>query len=152
MAARESPRPRPRDRAHHDSRRPRTDNPNRRSRGATPSSQTSSQTLSVDSLAKLNLLNERTSREQEVRTKRTRRRREHEFINEKPLVVERERRHRRERNRRVVSGALLEEGNGRRLRSIRGGDRYETGADVGKRKKRICKHNRHLLDIYFELT
>lgn len=152
MAPRESPRPRPRDRAHHDSRRPRGDNPHRHSRGNTPSSATSSQALSADSLAKLNLLNERTSREQEVRRKRTRRKREHEFVNEKPVVVERERKHRKERSGRVVSGALLEEGDGKRLRSIRGGDRYEKEEDVGKRKKRICKHDSHLLDIYFELT
>jgi len=152
MAPRESPRPRPRERAHHESRRRRSENPNRRSRGNTPSSGTSSQALSADSLAKLNLLNERISREQEVRTKRTRRKREYEFINEKPLVVERERRHRKERSRRVVSGALLEEGYGRRLRSIRGGDRYEREEDVGKRKKRICNHGNNFLDIYFELT
>jgi glucan 1,3-beta-glucosidase len=151
MAPRESPRPKPRDRVHHDSRRPRSDNPHRRSRGNTPSSNTSSQALSADSLAKLNLLNERTSREQEIRTKRTRRKRDHEFVNEKPVVVERERRYRKERSRRVVSGALLEEGNGRQLRSIRGGDRYESEADSSKRKKRICKHNIHLLNIYFEL-
>jgi glucan 1,3-beta-glucosidase len=96
-------------------------------------------------------LNERSSRDQEARTTRTRRKREHEFINEKPLVVERERRHRKERSRRVVSGALLEEGDGRRLRSIRGGDRYEKEEDVGKRKKRICKHDSHVLYIYLEL-
>lgn len=148
MAPRESPRPRPRDRAHHDSRRSHADKPKRKSRGDTPSSHTSSQALSADSLAKLNLLNQRTSREQEIRTKRTRRKREHEYINEKPVVVERERRHRKERSRRVVSGALLEEGNGRRLRSIRGGgDRYERADDNGKRKKRICKHKTYLLDI-----
>jgi glucan 1,3-beta-glucosidase len=148
MAPRESPRPKPRDRPHHDSRRRRSDNPNRKSRGNTPSSHTSSQALSVDSLAKLNLLNERASREQEIGTKRTRRKREHEFISEKPVVVDRERRHRKERSRRVVSGALLEEGDGRRLRSIRGGyryerreERYENQDDVGKRKKRICKHH-----------
>lgn len=152
MAPRESPRPRPRDKAHYDSRRPRGDNPHRRSRTNTPSSATSSQALSADSLAKLNLLNERSSRDQEIRTKRTRRKREHEFLNEKPLVVERERRHRKERNRRVVSGALLEEGDGRRLRGIRGGDKYEREEDVGKRKKRICKHQSYHFDIYFELT
>jgi glucan 1,3-beta-glucosidase len=158
MAPRESPRPRPREKAHQDSRRPRGDNPHRHSRENTPSSATSSQALSADSLAKLNLLNARTSREQEVRTKRTRRKREHEFVNEKPVVVERERRYRKERSRRVVSGALLEEGDGRRLRGIRGGDRYEKGGeryekeeDVGKRKKRICKPESHLISIYLKL-
>jgi len=150
MAPRESPRPRPRERARHDSRRPRSDNPHRRSRGDTPSSATSSQTLSADSLAKLNLLNERSSRDQETRTKRTRRRREREIINEKPVVVERERRYRKERSRRVVSGALLEEGDGRRLQGIKSGDRYEIEG-IGKRKKRICKHDSRPLCIYLEL-
>lgn len=151
MAPQESPRPKPRDRTHHDNRRPRSDDRNRKSRGDTPSSHKSSQALSADSLAKLNLLNERASREDEIRSKRKRRRREHEFINEKPVVVERERRHRKERSRRVVSGALLEEGDGRRLRSIRGGDRYERREDryereddIGKRKKTICKYRFYL--------
>lgn len=39
------------------------------------------------------------------------------------MVVEKSRREHKRRSRRAVSGVLLEEGNGRTLRGIRGGDR-----------------------------
>lgn len=135
MAPRESSRPKHRDRPTHDGRRS-SRNPHRSSRTAgTPSSHTSSQALSADSLAKLNLLNERAFRENEVTPKRARPKRQREEFDEK-LVVERTRRHHRKRRRRVVSGALLEEGEGRRLRRD---DIFEPSPDLSKRKKRICK-------------
>lgn len=63
------------------------------------------------------------------------------MVDEK-IVVERSRRQHKRKKRRVVSGALLEEGNGRTLRGIRGGDRYEKDEydeeGSGNRKKKIC--------------
>ena len=63
------------------------------------------------------------------------------MVDEK-IVVERSRRQHKRKKRRVVSGALLEEGNGRTLRGIRGGDRYEKDeydeGGSGNRKKKIC--------------
>lgn len=143
MAPRESPRPRPRERDHEQyresNRRPRSSNPRRKSRGHPPSSSSGSQALSADSLAKLNLLNERASREQEIKTTRTRPRRQREITDEKQSFIGRVRREHKRKRRRVVSGALLEEGQGRRLQGIRGGDKYEEPEGLDKRKKRICE-------------
>jgi glucan 1,3-beta-glucosidase len=74
------------------------------------------------------------------------RERDRRHYDEKPAVVERERERRKESNRRVVSGALLEEGDGRRLYDINNGYRRDGYSDddktVGawfKGKKRICE-------------
>jgi glucan 1,3-beta-glucosidase len=56
-------------------------------------------------------------------------------------VVEKRRDHKR-RKRRVVSGALLEEGDSSRLKGLRGGERYEKEYDEeddGKKRKRMCR-------------
>jgi glucan 1,3-beta-glucosidase len=139
MAPREPPRRKPRERStNEEERRPRNHNPNRIPRAEAPSSRTSSQALSADSLAKLNLLNEKASREQTLRAKRTRTR-PRDVIDEKSLISERPRReHKRRRRRRVVSGALLEDGEGKRLQGIRGGEPYDEEG-MSKQKKRICK-------------
>ena len=64
------------------------------------------------------------------------------MVDEK-IVVERSRKQHKRKKRRVVSGALLEEGDSKRLRGLRGGyDRYEKDDydnDTGKRKKRLCR-------------
>jgi glucan 1,3-beta-glucosidase len=56
-------------------------------------------------------------------------------------VVE-NRRQQRKKKRRVVSGAMLEEGNGEKLRGLRGGGRYnekDEYDDGRSRKKKICE-------------
>lgn len=138
MAPRESPR-RSRDRpATHGHRSSR--NPARFT--SADGSQATSQGLSANSLAKLNQLNERSALEEEITPRKERRKRRREYIDEK-IVVEKTRRrhHHKRRRRRDVSGALLEEGNGPRLRGIRGGDAYEDRGDemTSKMKKRICE-------------
>ena len=137
MAPRESPRLRPRERAHHHDRRSHGQSP-RKSRDHATSSDSSSQDLSADSLAKLDQLNQYTAR-QEVTPKKERRKRHREVIDEK-IVVERSRRQDKRRKRRVVSGALLEEGDGQRLTGRRGGIRNEKEYEYndGNRKKRLC--------------
>ncbi|CZS96178.1 related to glucan 1,3-beta-glucosidase [Rhynchosporium graminicola] len=115
----------------------------RRSRYEETSSGVSSQTLSVNALAKLDQLNRKeATRSAEVTPTKPRRKRQHkerEAVEEK-IVVEKRRQHKRKK-RRVVSGALLEEGNGSRLRGIRGGDRnyekqdYDSEGRGGKKKK-----------------
>lgn len=129
--ARESERPRAREsreRSHHHERKRRS----RKAKHESSSSQSGSQLLSADALAQLDHLNQhRSARAEEVTPKKTRRKRPREF-EEKVVVVEKARReHRRESKRehqkkstRIVSGALLEEGDGPRLRGIRGGDRH----------------------------
>jgi glucan 1,3-beta-glucosidase len=142
MAPRESPRPKPRERSHrhhHDKRR--SQGTPRRSRHEAPSSTGDSQALSADTLAKLNLLNDRGgSRPQEVTPKKTKRKRPREVVNEK-IVIEKSRKQHKKKKRRVVSGALLEEGNSKRLRGLRGGDgSYENEyRDDGSRKKKLCR-------------
>jgi glucan 1,3-beta-glucosidase len=58
-------------------------------------------------------------------------------------VVEKSRRQHKRKKRRVVSGALLEEGDSRRLKGLRGGEKYEEYKyeeyENGKRKKRLCR-------------
>ena len=146
MAPRESPRPKPRERSHrHESRKPQSQSPRKHKSNTT--SESSSQALSADSLAKLNQLNQHSARQPELKPKKTRRKQHREVIDEK-IVVERSRRQHKRKKRRVVSGALLEEGNGRTLRGIRGGDRYEKDdfddEGSGNRRKKLCK-----FDLWF---
>jgi glucan 1,3-beta-glucosidase len=55
------------------------------------------------------------------------------------IVVERSRKQHKRKKRRVVSGALLEEGDGEKLRGLRGGARYEKEyRKEESRKKKIC--------------
>ena len=139
MAPRESPRPNPRERTTHnrDRRRSYAGSP-RKSLPHAPSSAATSQALSVDALLKLDRLNQqRASRE--VTPKKARRKRQREIIDEK-LVVERSRRQYKRKKRRIVSGALLEEGHSGRLRGIRGGEKYEGNWDgAWFQKKRLCR-------------
>ncbi|OBT48963.1 hypothetical protein VE00_00640 [Pseudogymnoascus sp. WSF 3629] len=111
-----------------------------RSREEPPSSQSSSQPLSADSLAKLNQLNKKEkSRKPEKKAERPRKKRHREAFNEKyeAIGVDKPRRDKKKK-RRVVSGALLEEGDGKRLSYIRGGGYdKQAAADARKRKKRI---------------
>ena len=59
---------------------------------------------------------------------------------EEKIVYERSRRDHKRKKRRVVSGALLEEGKSQKLRGLRGGYRSEDGTDAGgTKKKRLCK-------------
>ncbi|KAL3421478.1 beta-glucosidase 6 [Phlyctema vagabunda] len=138
MAPRESPRPRPRERRHqHEKRRSHSQSP-RKARPAV-SSESSSQALSADTLAKLNQLNQQQAyRPQEITPKKTRRKREREVLDEK-IVIERARKSHKRKKRRVVSGALLEEGSSRKLRGLRGGDAYEEDSEEGggKSKKKL---------------
>jgi glucan 1,3-beta-glucosidase len=158
MAPRESERSRNRERSHnHEKRRA------RKSRYETSSSQSGSQLLSADALAKLDQLNRHEPRSTEVTPKKTskkrhrddrvlderpvvektRRKRDREIIDEKAVDYRSRRDHKRKR-RREVSGVLLEEGDGQRLRGIRGGDRYdsyekEEEYNGSTRKKKICR-------------
>ncbi len=137
MAPNESPRPRPRERNHHHERR-RASRNHAKSRHESSSSQSGSQLLSANALAKLNQLNQQQSvRPEEVTPTKTRRKRHREIVDEK-LVVDRSRRQHKRKRRRVVSGALLEEGDSYRLKGFRGGEKYEEYGD-GKRKKRLCR-------------
>ena len=138
MAPRESPRPRKhRERTHHHAKRRTHSQSPQKPRHESSYSQSGSQLLSADALAKLNQLNQLPPRAQEVTPKKTRRKRDREVIAEK-IVVEKRRSHKR-RKRRVVSGALLEEGDSQRLRGLRGGEKNEEEYYVGERKKRLCK-------------
>jgi glucan 1,3-beta-glucosidase len=108
-----------------------------------PSSISNSQALSADALAKLDRLNQRPA---EITPKKTRRKTQREVIDEKVVVEQRRRQHKRKK-RRVVSGALLEEGDGPRLKGLRGGDRYDRYEkevyrdDSRKSRKKICRWN-----------
>lgn len=141
MAPRESPRPRPRERTHHEKRG--TGQTSRKHRAKASSSESSSQALSADALAKLDRLNRYPPKPAEVTPQKTRRKRHREIADEK-VVVEQTRGQHKRKKRREVSGALLEEGEGKTLRGIRGGDKYDRyeKADYevknGKRKKRLC--------------
>jgi len=139
MAPRESLQPRQRERVRmhpRDKGRSHSHTP-RKSRGTATSSKSSSQVLSADSLAKLNLLNQQAARQQEVTPKKAQRKRQREIIDEKP-VIERNRKQHKSKKERAVSGALLEEGDSQRLRGLRGGDWYASEYSDGKRKKRLC--------------
>ena len=58
------------------------------------------------------------------------------------FVVEKRKAHKRKK-RRVVSGAMLEEGDGPALRGLRGGERYNEKHEYngGRRKKKLCRFN-----------
>ncbi|RFU32771.1 hypothetical protein B7463_g3530, partial [Scytalidium lignicola] len=159
MAPRESSRPKHRDRdrerdrdrdrdrdrerrrakrKHHSSGAPRKPQPE----SITPSSlsEPSSQALSADSLAKLNVLNREAAKRGEITAKKTRRRHHREVVNEK-VVIEKARKPHKRKKSRLVSGALLEEGDGGKLRGLRGGvieekNQYEVD-DTSKKRKRI---------------
>lgn len=138
--ARESERPRHRERSHHHEQKRRA----RKSKHQSSSSQSGSQLLSADALAQLDRLNlhrperaaeetpprkTRRERTEEATPKKTRRKQPREIIvDEKIEVVEsprREHKERKRKSRRVVSGALLEEGDGPTLKNIRGGEKYD---------------------------
>ncbi|KAH8819011.1 exo-beta-1,3-glucanase [Xylogone sp. PMI_703] len=105
-------------------------------------SQPASQGLSADSLATLNLINREAARREEMATRRMRRKRNREVVDEN-LTTEREKRPHRRRKNRIVSGSLLEEGESAKLRGLRGGgiiqeeDQYEAEERSRKKKKRI---------------
>lgn len=141
MTPRESPRQKPRDRTHRHDRRTQHGRSPRKSRAHATTSE-SSQPLSADSLAKLNQLNQHATREQEVTPKKSRQKRERAIVNEK-IVIERSRKEHKRKKRRVVSGALLEEADGEKLRALRRHDKYEKDedeeeADFLRRRKRLC--------------
>jgi len=81
---------------------------------------------------------------EEISPKKARRKRQTEIVDEK-IVYGEERRHHKTRRRRDVSGALLEEGDGRKLRGMRGGARYpdqeqeELDEASRQKRKRLCK-------------
>lgn len=139
----------------------------RKSKHAASSSQSGSRLLSADALAQLDHLNQHGPIRAEERTpKKTRRKRPREYdddrervlVTEKTrkqhkrrtyndeteVVVEKSRREHKRKSRRAVSGVLLEEGDGRTLRGIRGGerdryDRYEKEVyEEPPNKKRKC--------------
>jgi len=113
---------------------------------ASASSSSGSQALSANSLARLNLINQhersRAARD-DVQIPKTRKKRHRELPDER-FVVEKRKAHKRKK-RRVVSGAMMEEGNGPELRGIRGGDRYDEKHGYedngGGRKKKLCEFN-----------
>jgi glucan 1,3-beta-glucosidase len=89
-------------------------------------------------LSKLDRLNQQGA-SGDVTPKKARRKRQREVIDEK-IVVERNRIQHKRKKRRVVSGALLEEGDGGRLRGLRGGDKYADSEDEARfKKKRLCR-------------
>ncbi|KAJ5051871.1 uncharacterized protein L3040_001634 [Drepanopeziza brunnea f. sp. 'multigermtubi'] len=140
MAPHGSPR-RPRERSHrHDKKRSA-----RRSKYESTSSGASTHVLSANALAQLDHLNQqrppRTRRAAEEVTPTKPRRKRHREVRDETVVVEK-RRQRKRRKGRVVSGALLEEGNSSKLRGLRGGARSEKDEEYedragGKRKKWI---------------
>ncbi|RDL37190.1 (Trans)glycosidase [Venustampulla echinocandica] len=143
MAPGESPRRKTRERSHphHERRRSQPQSPKKPAHEST-TSQSSSQALSADSLARLNLLNQHErarARAEETTPKKPRRKRHREVVDEK-IVVERSRRQHKRKKRRVVSGALLEEGEGPRLKGLRGGHKNNDEHSSGKKKKkqRLC--------------
>lgn len=198
MAPRDSSRPRHRDRPSHDGKqRPHARRSEHRSRPTTESTLVSSEGLSIDTLAKLNLLNEQPRYDDELIPKRPRaqrhrqdgrenertrhrgdgregmrdreqkrdrarqwkregdrkrsRRQEYQYADE-VIVVETSRKQHKKKKRRVVSGALLEEGDGKQLKSLqsgyferkrglRGGD-YDEKHDYEEKpkgKKKLCE-------------
>jgi glucan 1,3-beta-glucosidase len=115
--------------------------------------------LSADALAKLNQLNQHDIRSAEVTPKKERRQRPREVVDER-VVVEKSRKSHKRKKRRVVSGELLEEGEGARVRGLRGGvdrrerlreedyDRYyekyekqEERPTAWSKKKKLCRRS-----------
>jgi glucan 1,3-beta-glucosidase len=140
MAPNESPR-RHRERSHHHEKR-RANRRHAKSRHESSSSQSGSQLLSANALAQLNQLNQLPPRAEELTPQKKRRKRHREVVDEN-FVVEKSRRQHKRNKRRVVSGALLEEGDSRRLKGLRGGNKYDEYKyeeyDNGKAKKRLCR-------------
>ncbi|RDW72130.1 hypothetical protein BP5796_08164 [Coleophoma crateriformis] len=148
MAPRESARSKPRERRHNHDKRRSHSHTRRKSRAAAAatgtSSESSSQALSADSLAKLNQLNYQQSvRPQETTPKKPRRKRERRIVYDEEIEVHRPRKSEKRSKRRVVSGALLEEGSGEKVRGLRGGDKssyddeYLEQEKGGGKKKRL---------------
>jgi glucan 1,3-beta-glucosidase len=127
--------------SHHHHRRASHSGSPRKSRAPATSSDSSTQALSAGALAKLNYLNQQPSREPEVTPKKNRQKRER-VISEEKFIVERTRKQHKRKKRRVVSGALLEEAEGEKLRSLRAGtynyEKVDGGGSFLKRKKRLC--------------
>jgi glucan 1,3-beta-glucosidase len=152
--ARESERPRHRERRHRDrdrdEKRASQGRSPRKSKHASTSSQSGSQLLSADALAQLDRFNQNNVRSAEVTPQKERRSRHRDITDEREVRVEKSRRQHKRKKRRVVSGALLEEGDSEKLKGIRGGerggryDRYdqdETDEQVAgskKKKKMLC--------------
>lgn len=151
---RESERPRHRERRHRDRDRD-ENRPRKSKHTSTSSSQSGTQLLSADALSKLDQLNQREERSAEVTPKKERRqrvrdtprgvderrrrprddadasderrwrRRAREAALEEIVVVEDDWRSHKRKKRRVVSGALLEEGDSVKLKGLRGGSRRD---------------------------
>ena len=113
----------------------------RKSRGHATSSDSGSHALSAGALAKLNYLNQNPPREPEATPKKIRQKRERKVYEERD-VVERSRKQHKRKKRRVVSGALLEEAEGEKLRGLRGGtynyEKDEAEEAFLRRRKRLC--------------
>ncbi|TAQ90286.1 hypothetical protein B7494_g1376 [Chlorociboria aeruginascens] len=127
----------PRESSHRQHRRRSSQHKRRRShrpRVETTYSETSSQQLSADTLARLNILNEQGPRSPEITPKKTRRKKG-ETIDKKPVAEQSKKTHKRKK-RRVVSGALLEEGDAKRLKGLRGGDVYDEKYDAQSQTKK----------------
>ena len=129
--------------AHHTTkRRSRPEAERRRRSRVPPASETSeSQALSADSLARLNLINQHEASIRRTREAERAKRKRRVEVPDETFVVEKRRQYKKKK-RRVVSGAMLEEGDGNRLRGIRGGrgdydEKHELKGDEGRRKK-IC--------------
>lgn len=148
MAPPDSPRRKTRERSHHhhhhrhyhhDRRASHSGSP-RKSRGHATSSDSSSHALSAGALAKLNYLNQNPPSEPEI-TPKSRQKRERGVYEER-YIVERSRKQHKRKKRRVVSGALLEEAEGEKLRGLRGGtynyEKNDKEEAFFKRRKRLC--------------
>ncbi|CAG8956506.1 hypothetical protein HYFRA_00003893 [Hymenoscyphus fraxineus] len=130
-------------------RRRRTDSESpRKSRHAATSSESSSQPLSANAIAQLNLINqyersERAERDRaraaETAPRKPRKKKRIEVVDERSGGDrDRSRKQHKRKKRRVVSGALLEEGDSRKLKGLRGGKGgYEdNSSDAGAKKKK----------------
>ena len=117
---------------------------NRRSRAPPASDTSGSLALSADSLARLNLINQHEASRTRTRDPERAKRKKKVEVPDERFVVDK-RRQQKKKKRRVVSGAMLEEGDGERLRGIRGGRgnydekrEYTQDGGGGKKKKKIC--------------
>lgn len=163
----ESPRRKRRERSHHhhrrdhdrdqdydrDRRASHTRSP-RKSRAHATSSDSSTPALSAGALAKLNYQNQHAPRYSEITPKKTRQKRER-VISEERYIAERSRKQHKRKKRRVVSGALLEEADGEKLRGLRGGTyRYEKDEDESflKKRKRLCLSSSQIFPFCSRLT
>ena len=148
----DSPRRKPRERGHHHHhhhhRRSSHSGSPRKSRAHATSSDSSTQALSASALAKLNYQNQHPPRGPEVTPKKSRQKRER-VVSDERYIVERTRKQHKPKKRRVVSGALLEEADGEKLRGLRGGTYYyekdRKEDSLLKRRKRLCLLPLHTL-------